>query len=93
MALLGNFGMQPGEVFDYDINYGDWLTDGDNVESSIVVVTPPAGLTVDSIFYNDPRVKIWLTAVSAGAYKLEVTTTTADGRVKQDEFKVKVKDI
>jgi len=35
--------------------------------------------------------------VSGGAtgttYKLTVTATTADGRVKQDEFKVKVKDI
>lgn len=94
MGLLGNFNKQAVEVIDFDIDYSEWLTDGDNVQSATVVVTPTGGLHVDSVFYNDPRIKIWLSAGTNGVtYKLEVTTTTADGRVKQDEFKVKVKDI
>ena len=90
---LGNFNKQPIEVVDYDIDYSEWLTPGDNVQSAVVAVAP-AGLTVESVFVNDPRVKIW---VSGGTdsirYKLTVTTTTADGRVKQDEFSVRVKDV
>jgi len=90
---LGNFTKQPVEVKDYDIDYSEWLTAGDNVQSATVVVTP-AGLTVESVFVNDPRVKIW---VSGGTdtlqYKLTVTMTSADGRVKQDEFKIRVKDV
>ncbi|MES2319940.1 MAG: hypothetical protein V4631_20865 [Pseudomonadota bacterium] len=94
MAMLGNFLKQPIEVVDYDIDYGDWLTDGDNVESATVTVTPADQLAVDSVFINDPRIKIWVSAGTTGTtYKLEVTTTTADGRVKQDEFRVRVKDI
>jgi len=90
---LGNFTKQPVEVKDYDIDYSEWLTAGDNVQSATVVVAP-AGLTVESVFVNDPRVKIW---VSGGTdtlqYKLTVTMTSADGRVKQDEFKIRVKDV
>lgn len=90
---LGNFTKQPVEVKDYDIDYSEWLTAGDNVQSAAVVVAP-AGLVVESVFVNDPRVKIW---VSGGTdtlqYKLTVTMTSADGRVKQDEFKIRVKDV
>lgn len=93
MSLLGNFFKQPSEVVDYDIDYTDWLTSGDNVQSCNVTVAP-AGLTIDSTFINDPRVKIWLSGGTVGAqYKLTARTTTADGRVKEDEFKVKVKEI
>lgn len=90
---LGNFSKQPAEVVDYDIDYSEWLTAGDNVQSAVVDVSP-SGLTVDSVFVNDPRVKIWLAGGTHGTqYKLSVTTTTADGRIKQDEFRVRVKDV
>ena len=90
---LGNFTKQPVEIIDYDIDYSEWLTAGDNVQAASVEVTP-IGLTVESTFINDHRVKIWVSGGTTGTtYKLTVTATTADGRVKQDEFKVKVKDI
>lgn len=90
---LGNFYKQPVEVKDFDIDYSEWLTAGDNVESVTVVVTP-TGLTVESVFVNDPRAKVWLSGgVDGTQYKLSVTMTSADGRVKQDEFKIKVKDV
>lgn len=90
---LGNFTKQPVEVKDYDIDYSEWLTTGDNVQSADVVVAP-AGLVVESVFVNDPRVKVWVSGGADGTqYKLTVTMTSADGRVKQDEFKIRVKDV
>lgn len=90
---LGNFAKQPVEVADYDIDYREWLTLGDNVQSATVDVAP-GGLTVEATFINDPRVKIWLSGGANGtSYRLTITTTTTDGRVKQDEFRIKVKDI
>lgn len=90
---LGNFTKQPVEVKDYDIDYSEWLSAGDNVESATVTVSP-TGLTVDAVYINDPRIKIWLSGGTDGAaYKLTVTMTSADGRIKQDEFKIKVKDV
>ena len=89
---LGIFHKQPVEILDYDLDYSEWLTPGDSVESAVVVVEP-TGLTVESVFTNESKVKVWVSAGTSGmAYKLTVTMTTADGRVKQDEFKVKVKD-
>ena len=90
---LGNFNKQPVEVKDYDIDYTEWLTQGDSVQGATVVVVP-TGLTVDSIFTSDKTVKLWLSGGTTGTqYKLTVTTTTEDGRVKEDEFKVRVRDV
>jgi hypothetical protein len=90
---LGNFSKQPVEVVDYDIDYSEWLTDGDNVQSATVSVAP-SGLTIDSVLINDPRIKVWVSGGTNGStYKLTVNATTADGRLKQDEFKIRVKDV
>ena len=89
---LGTFTKQPVEVKDYDLDYSEWLVAADTVEAAEVTVEP-AGLTVGSVFTQDRKIKVWLSAGTNGTvYKLTVTMTTADGRVKQDEFKVKVKD-
>lgn len=89
---IGNFTKQPIETLDYDVNYSEWITTGDNIEEASVGITPD-GLTVESIFINDPKVKIWISGGENGTtYKLTITATTADGRVKQDEFRIKVKE-
>lgn len=92
--ILGNFTKQPVDVVDYDIDYSEWLTSGDNLETAMLGVEPATNLVIDSVFVNDPRIKIWVSGGTNGVtYKLTVTATTADGRVKQDEFRIKVKDI
>lgn len=91
--ILGNFTKQPIDVLDYDIDYSEWLTTNDNVEN-VNVTVEPSGLTVGNTFINDPRVKIYLSSGANGTtYKITITMTTTDGRVKQDEFKLKVKEI
>jgi len=86
--------MQPDESLDYDLDYTDWLTTNDNVSSATVAVTPADELAATLVQINDPRVKVWLEGgVDGTTYKVSVTMTTADGRVKQDEFKIRVKEI
>lgn len=92
MAILGTFVKQPADRLDYDVDYTDWLTVGDSIEGALVM-SSPNGLTVDSVFNNTPRIKIWLSGgTDKVRYKVTLTATTADGRVKQDEFLVVVKD-
>ncbi len=90
---LGVFLKQPTDVLDYDIDYTDWLVDEDTVQSALATSAPNT-LTVESVFTTTNRVKVWL---SEGAdnttYKVTVVTTTADGRVREDEFRVRVKDL
>ena len=88
--ILGTFTKQPADTTDYDLDYIDWLTAGDNVQS--MVVTADAGITT-SHFVADPRVKIWVSGGMAGAtYKVTCTMTSADGRIRQDEFKIRCKE-
>lgn len=89
---LGTFLKQPVERMDYDVDFTEWLTAGDNVDTCDVTSSDPA-LVIDEVTLNDPRVKVWLTGGTSGKkYKVSLTATTADGRIKQVEFSVSVKD-
>lgn len=89
---LGTFTKQPVEALDYDIDYSAWLLSDDSIESATVVSDLP-GITVDLVLINSPFIKVWLRGgVNGEKYKITCTMTTSDGRVKQDEFTVKVKD-
>jgi hypothetical protein len=101
--ILGTFSKQPVDRYDYDIDYSEWLTERDNVESVVVSILPNEDLMdpvpvdkleVLSVTVMDPIVKLWIDGGRNGiTYKVTLTMTTADGRIKQDEFKLKVKDI
>lgn len=91
MPVLGSFRQQPADVLDYDIDYSEWLPEGD-VITEVAAVAVPSSLTVARVIQS-PRVKIWCsTGVNGVTYKVTVTATTNDGRVKQVEFRLKVKD-
>jgi hypothetical protein len=38
--ILGTFSKQPVDRYDYDIDYSEWLTERDNVESVVVSILP-----------------------------------------------------
>jgi hypothetical protein len=93
--ILGTLTKQPGDSLDYDIDYSDWLTSDDNVSSATTAVSPDVvgGVTVDLININDPRVKLWISGgVSGVTYKITITMETSDGRIKEDEFRLRVKE-
>lgn len=93
MAVVGTFKKQPVEVLDYDIDFTTFLDGIDTLLSAIATVEPTGSLTIDSVSANGDRVKVWLSGGTDGlSYKVTVTATTTDGRVKQDEFKVRVKE-
>lgn len=97
--MLGTFTKQPAEIIDYDVDYTDWL-DGtaDSVLSATVTIVSslPADatpLTDLSTYINTQRVKMWMSGGTNGAtYKITVKATTTNGRIKEDEFKIKCKD-
>lgn len=89
---LGTVTQQPAERLSYTIDYGDFLTDGDNVQTADANPDSP-DLTVDQVGVFDPRVKFWVSGGVAGQrYKVTVDVTTADGRILQDEVIFKIKE-
>jgi hypothetical protein len=95
MAVIGKATQQPADRIDYDIDLTSMTDDGDTVMSATTNVTPN-DLPVSAVL-NTPHtmLKLWVGpgGVSGVTYKIEVTVTTLDGRVKQDEVKIKVKEV
>jgi hypothetical protein len=90
--ILGTFIKQPADITDYDVEYQEWLPVGDSLLSTQVTVSPDT-ITIQAARVVDQRVNIWLEGGEIGTtYKFTVNTTTAAGRVRQDEFRVKIKD-
>lgn len=92
MAIIASYKQQPADNLDYAFDYSDFLQSGDSLLSATATVSP-TGLTVTTPVVSGQQVKFWLTGgVSGTKYKLTITTTTAIGRVKQDEAYVTIKD-
>jgi hypothetical protein len=89
---MDSFQKQPTEQLDYDIDFSDWLPNGDAITST-TVTSSPAGLT---IYVTDAATiipKVWVAAgVGKKSYIVSVTVETNQGRTKEVNFKVKVKD-
>lgn len=107
MASIPGFAKQPSERLDYDIDLSNAFADGDNdgIDSSgsVTLVTTGSGsdpdLQIDGspIVINGPLsrlVKVWLKGgVTGTSYELTATLTTHNGRIIEQDFIVKVKEI
>lgn len=89
--IIGRPIKQPVDVQDYDIDYSQWLPEGDSLVSAEVDV--PTGITLETYIVTSPIVKLWVAGGTAGqSYKFQVIGTTDFGRVKETELVVKVKE-
>lgn len=99
MAVLTTYTQQPADRLDYDVYYAaspdgtpDFLEPGDSV-ASITTSVSPADLIISGVLVT-PRVKLWVEGgVTGVTYKITITATTTLGRVKQDEIKIKVREL
>lgn len=94
MAVLQTFEKQPADVLDYDVDYVEWLPNGDSLDTVDVAVSPE-GLSVETalIVNSGTRVKLWVSGgINGKTHKAEITVTTTLGRVKQDEVRFRVKE-
>lgn len=93
MAFIGTITKQPVDKIDYDIDCSDLVGRADHVLSVAASVTP-ATMTVQAFVIDDKTVKLWVSGGDSGTtYKVELTVTTYLDRVKQDEIRVRVKEI
>ena len=99
--LIGKITKQPVERQNFYVRYGEYLQDGEvlvSVTGTLDVVGPlvPGELYLvgPTILPNSSDVEFWLEDGIAGyTYKLEITAVTTLGNVKQDEFKIKIKEV
>lgn len=84
---------QPADVLDYDVSFAHWFPLGDTITTATATVDPEGELSADSVQVSGLVVKVWISGgLDAKTYKVTVRATTAGGRVKETEFKVRVRD-
>lgn len=91
--MLGLMIKQPADDLDYDIDFGNWLPDDDTILTVETAVDVEGELTVDEVNVDSPVVKVWCSGGETGTtYKVTVTVATQGGRVKEVDFKIRVRD-
>ena len=92
MPVVGSAQQQPADTLDWDIDFGEFFPP-DDVITDAVVTAEPAMTPPPTVAVRGNVLKVWVYAGSAeGAYKLTVRATTNDGRIKEVEMKLKLKD-
>lgn len=79
------------ETLDYDINFERWLSEPDAVVDAAVTTDP--GITIERVQIFSSIVKVW---VSGGEiyrnYDIKTLATTAEGRVVEVCFNLRITD-
>ena len=86
--------MQPADTQDFDIEFSEWFPPGDEIVS-VVLKAQPAMPMPPSYAIEAQRVKVWIYAggTSGMKYQISVTATTNDGRTKEVELIVPIKEV
>jgi hypothetical protein len=91
--IIGVIIQQPSDKLDYDIDTRPLTTGTADTLDTVVAVATPSSLVALGTKLDDNTAKLWLQGGVAGTeYKVEVTCTTAEGRIRQDEFVVKIEE-
>lgn len=92
--MLGTIIKQPADQLDYDIDYSRWLPDDDTITTvSATIDIEESELEVVSTSVSESTVKVWLAGGRDGStYKVTVVIATTGGRIKEADFKVRVRD-
>lgn len=91
--MLGTVQKRPADELDYDVDFSKWLTDDDVITTAVAEVSPTGEVAVESVQITSQVVKVWLTGgVDEKSYAVLVTVATSGGRVKEVEFKIRVRD-
>lgn len=84
---------RPDDRLDYDVDFSRWLTTGDEIESVTVEINDGATMQIDDHDFTPSAVKVWLSGGADGeTATITVEATTAQDRVKEICFKIRVRE-
>ena len=87
---MDSFDKQPGDVLDYGVDLTKWLVTGDTVVDAVASVTP-SSLSVEVTDEDTVIPKVWVSGgINNVVYQITLKVTTAVGRIKEFEFKIRV---
>jgi hypothetical protein len=95
---MDTFNKQPADVIDINIDFSEYLPSGDTIVGATKGFegTDDGQLVLGNTVINNTTLVVtqWVSAGTSGqTYQVKVTMTSAAGRVKEVDFKVKVKEL
>lgn len=96
MSVVGTVRQQPSDVQDYDIDFSEWFPVDDTIVSAEISVSPSMPLPPSyAISPSGQVVKVWIYegGESGVTYQVSLKASTNDGRVKEVELRVRIKEI
>ena len=87
------FQKQPADKLDYDLDFSDWMATDDTLTGAVATSSVPDELIIESVTISGQTVKVWISGGTSGTtYKVTATVTSSQGRIKELDFKIRVKD-
>lgn len=86
---------KPADVLDYPVQFDRWITDDDTLTSveTGVDLLEAGGLTVNSAHIDGLTATLWLSGgLDKHTYVVTVTVATQAGRVKEEQFTIRVRE-
>ena len=92
--IIGSAVQQPADNIDYDIDCTTMFhDDGSDFLQTVVATVTPSGPTVTGVKKDNNTAKVWFQGGTDGTtYLVEVTMTSDQGRIKQDELEIVVEE-
>lgn len=88
--MLGFKRQSVDDRLDYDIDFARWLSEDDTISDATATAD---GLDIEAVQVFGQIVKVWVSGGVAGkSYQVDVTATTADGRVKDECFMIRISE-
>ncbi len=88
------FQKQPADQLDYDLDFSSWLSGTDEITGVEAESDVPDELVILSASLSDQTAKVWVSGGEDGStYKVTATISTTEGRVKELEFKIRVRNL
>lgn len=95
--MLGIFIKRPVDQIDYDVDFSRWLSEGDTLQSATAAVDPSDSMVSAIILpsgIGSEVVKVWVSGGASGkTAAIVVTAKTAQNRIKQTEFQIRVREL
>jgi hypothetical protein len=91
--MLWTVPKQPVDHLDYDIDFARWLPEDDTITTATAISDAPTDLVIESVQISSPVVKVWVSGGTDGStYKITVVASTSGGRIKETEFRIRVRE-
>lgn len=84
---------QSSDVLDFPVEFERFLSEDDTITTIEATLDITGELNIDAVQNASPTVLVWLSGgINGKTYKVTVKVGTSAGRVKETEFRLRIKD-